>query len=605
MHTKIPYLLALLCGLIFVFPHLFAYWQNYPNYSHFVIANMSNPTNDESIFYAPRVKEFAESGVFTDSSLAEYKGKWPTPNLDLAAPAFLGTIYSLIDNMDLVYLLTMFFFPMLYFLLFFSFTKKITQSTPLSCVTAVGILFWNELIGYIPPATKAMAEELVHFFLRTSGNLPLTPFVRFYAMLVTYAVFFIAFYLTYLSLEKKKKHYAVAAGIFGGLLFYTYIYYWPIMLGALIFLLALYGAKKDRQKTQLLLINLGIMVILGIPYILNLIAAAPMAGEFLERGNADFTHFPKAALFFGIKFFLLYLAFFYVAKKTPTFAFLSAYYLAGTLFLFTPLILGKSVQLDHVAWKFMNQYLFFMIAYLCAQRRWEKWAMPLTIIILLHATYAQAVFTAETAPYFSLSPAEKEVYSFLDTLVQKNETVLSLSAETNILLQINTKANVYLPFALTTLASERELWERVLSAYTFYHISPEKFREILSTKDVYFTYKRGLAEGKRYGIEESEKANFFYYHFHRRYFWKYSHLPRAYDEKITPEAVSRSVEALPVAVLEEKLSQYAATQPILPYQAQYALLGPYERALGGRIDEHAGKKIYENDDYVVYRIVSG
>lgn len=546
--------------------------------------------------HGARYREMVDGNIFaSDVDTYEHQNGpsvWPLLSAALLAPFFVtfATIFPGI-------IITDFLFPILTFFSFFFVIRAFTKQKFFALFSALFLVLYGTLLQYIPPLNLVELKVLIlRLFPFLVEKVPISPKYSLREAFIPGAPFFILFFYFTLQAtiaESKRKFFTVLAGIFYGLLFYLYFFFWvfaTVFLG-LFFLALLLAGKKNAAITVFAAGTIGALV--SIPFWvshLNL-AQLPLYDELIERnagkeiGRAfrlwlwkEYLAFAATvafALFFGRKL-----------KLMTQSLFLAALALSGVVVLNVQVVTGFNVQSDHwfsrvfiitqgITYAVFSYYLFLYCKPRCEGfiAKHKKKLLALCAAAFLYfvvsIAYNQAVTIPKYVRCYTVPAAILESYEWLNANTKTDSVVITPSLETNIELPVYTHNRIFLARAHTSLASEKEIMERLYSAYHLFKISPAYI----------------------YEIPETELG--------RMYFFAALYNDKSLDAYL----VGKPKEPFPTEVRERMLNEYIffGQQESLSYRADYIYIGPRERALG--IDEEIllpYKKVYDKNGVAIY-----
>lgn len=300
-------LIAVLIGFMHGIPHLIipnllsTQGQQYTPFS--LDTKNAQSAFEEMYAYAPQVQAVLRGQV--DSFVR-------TPFFGEIFPSFAYALLARIfGSVPAAFVVADFIFPTLTFLCLFWLIFRGTKKFSLSIFMAVAVVVvWN--VAYYLPRPNLTWDFLWDF--RSSGFLELS---RGFHPQFSFLVLISASTLLHeclISNGRKRIVFAVLAIIAGGLLFYTYAFYWMFWVST-IFMVALYSFLNENKSSFIttFVVILG-TVMVGLPYFYNsfLFSQTPEAADFLSK-----TTIPVKNLFpdFTIKYLLFALIFYFWPRK--------------------------------------------------------------------------------------------------------------------------------------------------------------------------------------------------------------------------------------------------------------------------------------------------
>jgi len=417
--------------------------------------------------------------------------------------------------------------------------------------------------------------------------------------------FILSLYFAYkaISAETKRKIFVILAGIFYGLLFYLYLYFWvftTIFLG--MFFLALLIRKKKTEALSIFAVGVTGWI-MSIPFWINYLNLRdlPNYWQLIEKNGIEVGR----AFQLGIwKLYLVMAAMIalvvWLGRKfaampnlrLPRFdlaaTFLVTLITAGAVVFNIQIVTGYNVQSDHwisrvlaithgVIFSVLFYYLYLVVrerfSSLFNRVRLGKILAILGIVVLLsmisNLVFNRIVYNAENAWRYTVMPELLVAYEWLDANTPKDSVIATPSLKTNIDLPVYTHTRIFLPRAMNTLAPEEEILERLYITYKLFGIEPINLYELLQSDLTIFQIL-----GERYRSKEL-------------------------DSYLKNEPYN-----FPPEVLEEILSEYVhyKLSDAIPYKLDYIFVGPREKEIGINTEwlkEH--EKVYDRDGVLIYK----
>lgn len=262
---KILFILAtLVVGIIYsVLPHYVRYMTLQDRGERYIPLTIAS-TFDHMNIHAACYRDIVD-GVLIPGEIDtyEYKGGpilWPILSATIMAP-FFWPFESIFPGI----IITEFIFPILLFISLFLILYSFTQHKIFSLFSAYVIMLFPQLPTLVPPSSLTELKALLFQFIPFSGTV--TSELNFLARdsyIPSGPFFILMFYFVYKALtdESKRRVFIVLGGIFYGLLFYLYFYFWvfgTIFLGIL-FLFFFFTKNYPAAKTVFLSGLTGVIV---------------------------------------------------------------------------------------------------------------------------------------------------------------------------------------------------------------------------------------------------------------------------------------------------------------------------------------------------------
>ncbi len=563
--------------------------------------------------------------------------------LPFLSPLIMGSIARVTDSIERAFIVGDFLFPPIIFLLFYALIFLLSRRRLLSLVGATLFIFIPTLLLAVPPVLPYLQATVLTLIAKGSSLY----FSRVEDPQLTMPLYLAALILFLMIFKGKKGKWIVTlAGMFYGLLFYSYFYYWVYVSLALPVGILLIGRRMPEARRRLAAaMALGLLI--SIPHWINTyqVAHLPQYPDIFGRVGTEigravnlqtlpiFAYALHAALIAVVWIFW---------RKTDrgTAAFLIAF-LAPVYGVYNlQIITGFNIQPDHwfkptvpivnaaillIAYRVTTTYahrlrmkyliLFFALlasfllfkafrtqallvrrisllllaisalGVICVWtgRQYPKFRVKIltgicaSIIILLFANgvLTQYRFISDNATE-TIPEQEFASYQWLAKNTPAYSVVATPSFTTNARLQLYTDNRIFLPNGHSTIASDAELWERLMLINQIYHVPEKIFRSYLTgvpppngdtgaadKKGAYFSFRPEL----------DLQAGYYLFTF-------------LYTDR-SPGSSFTSIQpiAIPPEVIEEKGKAYASLlktgmkNPAMPYRMDYLYYGPRERVL--------------------------
>lgn len=478
--------LAVLVSLIFGSPHILIpiLQGNGTSYTPLVsgLQYVCGITHDEALFYGAQIKKiFDGKPFFADVDLYEYRD---TPNPFSTFSCFvLGNIAKLLGSVENLFIAADFIFPPLIFYSSYLLLLSLTGEILVAVFGSVFLIFGFDSFRTVAAIIKSNSGYKYAFWNFPLNN-PLS-FSRFISPEFHLPFLFFALYFLFRGIKEKSYFYSVCSGLFLGILFHSYLYFWTFYLSGCFVLLACYLFKKDFRKIKFILPAVLTGVIISIPYFIKqiefnsfvnhndiLVRFGLVNGRFLEWHHT-------------IQGFIaiLVLAIF-CKKKMEEYYFLISFMAGGLICLNLQLLTGKTIQNHH--WYFLTiQPWFvlifsFLISSLIKKKESLKTILKLLVIIfILTGAVRQVVYVSRTYNTYTLSEEEKALFTWLKENTERDDVVLSLNRRVDDLIPVYTTNCIFLPNGVLTFASDKEIIERLIIAFKLYGVKEEFLRENL------------------------------------------------------------------------------------------------------------------------------
>ncbi len=563
MKRKIVLLsLALIYALIFTIPH--------------VIVKIHTPTSSVSAFdirvaddriYGVIYNEIKE-GKFkiTDSVTYEYKDVEipfsPIPFL------IIGGIAYIINSLDWALILLIAFFSFSNFLIQYCFLNNLTKNSYLSILGSFLIPISHILLTS-PFRIKFFLLHYPEFdrFLWTS--IPRRQIEFFFLMLPI-----LLFYLAYIH---RNKILATMSGIFIGLAFQSYVYYYAFEITGIFILLMFEYYNKNNENIKLILITVIFSLIFTVPSFIkiqNFNRYVFHSVEFLLRRGL--MHSRESISIFISLFFILFLFLFLFLlikrnKINKNVYFLTAFFF-GNLILYNQHII-TGIQLSTWHWLTVTgrPWMIIMFIYVLSVliQDFNKYKLNILFIFLIMITitwslWANMGIANNLKEYYVINQEYYKAFEWLKNNTPKYSVVLSPSFEISENIPLRTHNKVYLVNGFNSVAPDCELLYRGLLTYKLFNVSENKI-------DKQFNKSLPNSEGLAHFL------------FHVKYY------PELSDElKNNLMKLYHIIEISSIDLIQFKLD--------------YILVGPKERELGSLNPSIPLIKIYNEIGIQIYML---
>lgn len=350
-------LIAFICGLIFLMPYVFFVIKLGQNYQGIMLTPF-----DAEDHYLSMINEVSEGHIWHNSTyLFEYKDIF-NPLIQYTEILFGFFVkYSHISIVSL-YVSSKFIFSFINFILWYYFSLKLSKNNKLSLLSALLFSFGSSLL------TNIGLTKQIDVVLLKDGSSGVLTFSRFINPLGSFLFFIGALISCYNFFEKRNVKYSIIAGIFLGINFYIYFYFWSYLI-VLYFLIFLYFLLKKLKKEVLLsLLSIFTGFIIGFYYIYNM--GLSVFYNYIGKATSGMllsiveTHrFVFSKVFFLSLFF--YMLYFFLKKYKKDLISAGDQFvvlLIFSIFIATnqQLVTGKMMQEGHYHW-YITTPIFFLV----------------------------------------------------------------------------------------------------------------------------------------------------------------------------------------------------------------------------------------------------
>ncbi len=469
--------LALCVGVVFSLKNIVLYSRTINNPQLF-FTPFSGGDNDT---YGAQIREVFEGKLFSgDAYSYETRNKLPIHNwLPILS---LGLIAKVFNSVELVFILSDFFFPAILFILFVKFVYQLTQRYWVSVVTSLSTLFLFQLISKIPPVTKELAYK---FWQTITLKQPSSSyFSRLPPPQFTFTIFFLFIISLYYTLTKKNKNKIIflLPGVLSGLLAYIYFYHWTASLVMIVVCLGFNLLAKNKIVAKRLLITLLIALIISSGYFYQIFSVNLIDKQY-QMGRID-GHFiePLTTLRYG----LLSIIIFWLVRKQALKQLLASIFISAVILVNLQAIIGYTVSPGHWPNSTFEPLVVvsagILLVEICNRLNRQKilnYFWILLFPIFLYAILNQLGSAKSESSLYYLSPGEKRLYDWLNKNSPSDNVVLSFNKTISRRLPAITHQYPYLPYGCLSQLSTEQIWERFNLASSIIQLKPEYIRWFL------------------------------------------------------------------------------------------------------------------------------
>ncbi len=478
--------LACLVGVLFVLPHAVRIWrlQSFRDYSPFSARTASMTVWDETFMYAAQVNySYRHHRLAYDTDSYEHRDE-PVPYSVL--PVELEVLFAeIFHSVGVAQIFCHFLFPAITAWLLMSLFMRLQTSPWLAAFLALFVL----IIGFSLLTIYQGETTLLHFGLH-SGFVETLQASRNPHPNMSFPLFLGALMMLCAALRLGSGRYALAAGVLGGLLFYTYIYYaiaWSAGIGLLTLLCLLF--KPRLRKTSA--IALAVTVAFSIPFLLWT-RSAKKAGGYAYRSarlGMMYSHIPpRLDIEFSIVFFVaivLVMLFWAACREKFTgidqevrqfadliVAVFGCAALGGVAGLNLQLVAGFNVQPNkHYTHMVIQPALIIMgLAVVLAltarfRKQWTAaWGAALFIALFLLGAAVQVTAAVNSAEAHRVFPADARLFDWLNRNTASDDVVATTDLGLATELPVFTHNYTLLANGTRSSGSDDEIVDRFLLA---------------------------------------------------------------------------------------------------------------------------------------------
>jgi hypothetical protein len=489
-------------------------------YTPFAVSGVSSVTYDESATYAALLNYTSlRFRVPYDTDV------WETQNVPVpvtSAPFFaLAVLGEFIGGVQNVFILCDFLLPPLAVLSLYLLLSQITGSRPLALVGSLATIF----VAFGP--RNFLTVPILLAMQQTNSIVQPMEFSRLLHPELSFTLFAVALLLLWWTLQHGNRRAALLGGVVGGLLCYTYIYYFPVWLGACALLVLARPWLSHRAWIAVCIANASTWLV-SIPFWLSIVWShdTPNFTTRLARHYSDLGHIPPPE---KIMFTCAYIAVFAIlvatflrlsrssgtlgsSTSTSTWAsntvlFHSSIFIAGIVALNGEVILGFNLEaMSHYANRFFQPFLLFAGCALAARPAaglvWRRlgWSSS-AAAILAHGAVAvlfavaltrQIVVAVNVADAHELRSEYRLLFDWLSNQTRQDDVVLASPREINDLIPVFTHNLVFVPNGERTSAGDAEIERRFLIAMRLLQRPQHDVQELLAQDHAHGDHPLGL-----------------------------------------------------------------------------------------------------------------
>lgn len=485
-YSILVFILAVTVGGFYAAPQLLIRQTVLEQELPFVLSQFTylHDGGDAYLQYAREVYDghFPPSDLFFD---------YRTPNIfPPVPPLVMASMIFLFKDISLAYIAANFLFSAILFLLFLLlgwvvFNKNKTWSVFMGLV---GVL--TPIAIHLPYAFFSIDNlanvVLKNFYPGVKTFLPTLFLARIEYPLMTHLVYLPAIITFFVFWRKPKFITAILAGLFGGLLFYTYLHkwaYWVVVIG-LVFSYTLIFRRQNKRRLAGLVALIGTMILVSIPYFINYFEYNSLPGAreqilrlHLEVGRSfNWLYWPHYVSYLLLGE-LVYLVFWKKAEFRDRAVLYWVFLAAAFLVWNVQIITGFVPHSDH--WpRAISPLVFLMIfdlIYTMIRRSrfsvGRDAAILVTIVLVLASVLLVAKKVVNSAEFISPSQNILKDYTFPENIMGSwrwidhnldEPTMVSPSFLSSIYLLAFTSARPFLPIGIMTPISNFQVEEKFL-----------------------------------------------------------------------------------------------------------------------------------------------
>ncbi len=482
---KYKWLIVLMLSLSFGLNHLIGKFTN-PDYTPFALTGVSKGGSlDEVYYYVPSINAVSFNKPLGDWQAFEYRfGPKVQPTI---GPLIFGQVTKAV-GLENLYIIVDFVFPPLVFLSFYYLAKLITKSELLSVLAPLVLIGKEPLESFLVKLGVSVLKyrQLDYFFDYLNNlNRPLG-FARFDSPQFSFVILTLGLIMFFKAIRSKRVIFYLFAGFLFGMQWYIYSYYAIFLTLVLGSSFGVFLVQRDWEKLKFLTAAIFTAVIISAVYWWNYFQFTKLSQVmdfFYRAGRVDGRWFDNKSLW-PILFILVLSVVRPVHKKAKlTLIFLVCLLSAAFLSLNFQLLTGFSVQHFHWQSVIVNPVLILASVYLLSLFKTTVLVRPvvLLVVLLTAGIFVRNWLIAEnTAGAYVKNPDLEQAYDWINHNLQPEAVIMTPSLESNYWLIMKTRAYVFNPHGLHSLAPTTELIERLLLTFSLFGIDNDYLEQFLS-----------------------------------------------------------------------------------------------------------------------------
>lgn len=468
------WLIVLVLSLSFGLNHLFGKFTN-PSYTPFALTGVSKGGSfDEAYCYVPSINAVSFNKPLGDWQAFEYRhGPKVQPIL---GPLIFGQVAK-VTGLENLYIIVDFIFPPLVFLTFYYLAKLITKSELLSTLAALVLIGKEPLQSFLIKFGVSILKyrQLQYFFdYLNSLNRPLG-FARFDSPQFSFVILILGLIVFFKAVKTQRVIFYLVAGLLFGLQWYMYSYYAVFLTLVLGSLFGIFLIQGDFKQLRVLIVAILVAITTSTLYWWNYFQfnQLPQALDFLYRaGRVDGRWFDGGSLLTILT--LLGLLVIPVDRKAkPTFIFLTSLLLASFLCLNLQILSGFSVQHFHWQSVIVAPVLILTSVYLLSLLKTTVLVRPIILLAILLTAgifFRNLLIAKNTAVAYTKNNGLEQAFDWINRNLEQESVIMTPSIESNYWLIIKTKAYIFNPHGLHSLAPTAELVNRFALTFNLFNV---------------------------------------------------------------------------------------------------------------------------------------
>lgn len=481
------YLMIILVSLIYGLPHIILLAKNGNNYNPLVLSSKTRISRDKTYAYAPFVNYILKGNFpLKDVYVEEYKD-YPTPFIGETFPAAVYAILSKVTgSVGNAFIAADFIFPPIVFLLLFLISKQYIKNTYFLIAISFLATISRDFISVIP-----YPKATVEYLLGQGNNNYFLYLSRAFHPQLTYIVLLGAI-LTTIKLVKNPKsiHTQILLGIFTGLLFYNYVFYWTYFLFFLLLYCLFLILRRKVSLIKPLIIPMSVAIFIGSYYLINiyLFSKLPFYMDFVTKSSSNSYPF----VFTSLRYLILAILFYILYKKhDEKFYLIVLFLLSGVLIgPVSKLLLGQDLETLHYLRRALMPIATIVLLIGVYQKIMRRkilvnvMVVGILLLFTIYGFYIQTISAISTANEYIHYQYQTDLFNWLNANTKKDEVVGTLDTELNLSIPLYTKNKTFFPPTDRTVMPTSEGVKRYIILSTIIGIDKTTQKNSLDSRNL-------------------------------------------------------------------------------------------------------------------------
>lgn len=368
---------VLVVSIIYGLPNLILASKLKAGYTPFTLKG-SPIARDEAFAYGPETLFVYKNKSLLKEIYAKEYQDFPTPFKGESAPAALLALLTVFTgSLQGSFIAADFIFPPIIFLAFYYIAHMFVKNKLLALSCAFAAVVARDLVAVIP----FPGETLKYLTVQENQNYLLYLSRAFHPQ-VSFVFFLAPIILTFKVIENPKNYkYTFTLGLFIGLIFYSYVFYWTLFVFFYLLTIIFFLIKKHFYEIRMLIIPGVLGLAIGSYYILNIFQfyKLPFVEDFVTKSSLHNVPLPMTLM----RYLLISILFLTCIKRKDSKSFVFfIFLLAGVLI--TPIskiFIGQDLETFHYLRRAMMPFYLITI-FICLYSLSHKHKLVLKITSL-------------------------------------------------------------------------------------------------------------------------------------------------------------------------------------------------------------------------------